>query len=157
MSPWIGRRQEFGIYDQLMMELRNEDPASFTSFLRVPPDMFDELLDIVGPRITKMHTRYREPVEPDLKLSLTLRHLASGNKYAPMNGWRVPHNTISLVVEEVCNAIIDEYKDEVLACLNTPEGSRSISDRFYGRWNPQHTLGTLDGKYVACCYGSGSL
>ena len=55
MRPWIGRRQEFGIYDQLMMELRNEDPASFTRFLRMPPGMFDELLDRVAPRITKMH------------------------------------------------------------------------------------------------------
>ena len=51
---------EFGIYDQLMMELRNEDPASITNFLRMPPDMFEELLDRVGPRTTKMHTRYRE-------------------------------------------------------------------------------------------------
>ena len=55
VRPWIGRRQEFGIYDQLMMELRNGDPASFTSFLRLPPDMFDELLDRVAQRITKMH------------------------------------------------------------------------------------------------------
>ena len=160
MRPWIGRRREFGIYDQLMMELRNEDPASFTNFLRMPPDMFDELLDRVGPRITKMHTRYREPLEPGLKISLTLRHLASGNKYASMKfGWRVPHNTISLVAREVCNAIIEEYKDEVLACPNTPEGWRSISDKFYGRWNLPHTLGALDGKHVACCSppGSGSL
>ena len=36
-----------------MMELRNEDPASFTSFLRMPPDMIDELLDRVGPRINQ--------------------------------------------------------------------------------------------------------
>ena len=99
-----------------MMELRIEDPASFTNFLRMPPDMFDELLDRVCPRIPKMHARYREPLEPGLKLSLTLRHLASGNKYASMNGWRAPHNTISLVVREVCNAIIDENKTEVLAC-----------------------------------------
>ena len=55
---------EFGIYDQLMMELRNEDPASFTNFPRMPPDMFDELLDRVGPRITKMNTWYREYLCP---------------------------------------------------------------------------------------------
>ena len=55
---------EFGIYDQLMMELRNEDPASFTNFLPMPPDMFEELLDRVGPRITKMHTLYRESLCP---------------------------------------------------------------------------------------------
>ena len=55
---------EIGIYDQLMMELRNEDPASFTNFIRMPPDMFEELLERVGPRITKMHTRDRESLCP---------------------------------------------------------------------------------------------
>ena len=81
---WIGKRREFGIYDQVMMELRYEDPASFTSFLRMPPDMYGELLDRVGPMITEMHTRYREALDPGSKLSLTLRYLDSGNKYASM-------------------------------------------------------------------------
>ena len=121
--------------DQLMMELRNEDPASLPTFLRIPPDTFDELLNRVDPRITKMHIRYREPLEPGPKLDLTLRHLASGYKYASMKfSWRVPQNTISLVVREVSNAVIDEYKDEVLAFPNTPEGWRPISDKLYGKF-----------------------
>ena len=58
-----------------------------------------------------------------------LRHLASGNKYASMKfGWRVPHNTLSLVVREVCQAIIDEYVDEVLVCPSTPDGWRAIAE-----------------------------
>ena len=113
--------------------------------------MYDELLRRVGPRITKTHTPYREPLEPGLKLALTLRHLAHGNKYASMKfAWRVPHNTISVVVREVCNAIVDEYKDEVLACPTTPDGWRAIADKFYGRWNFPNTCGALDGKHVAC-------
>ena len=38
------RRRQFGLYDQLIMELRREDPASFRNFLRMPPEMFDEIL-----------------------------------------------------------------------------------------------------------------
>ena len=102
VRPWIGRRRQFGMYDQLMVELRNEDHVSFTNFLRMPPAMFDELLPRVGPRITMQHTFYMDPLEPGTRLALTLRHLASGNKYASMKfGWRVPHNTLSLVVREV--------------------------------------------------------
>ena len=41
---WIGRRLYFGMYAQLMVELRNEDNASFINFMRMPPAMFDELL-----------------------------------------------------------------------------------------------------------------
>ncbi|XP_068250352.1 putative nuclease HARBI1 [Palaemon carinicauda] len=150
-SRFHGRRRQFGIYDQLMVELRKEDHASFTNFLRMPPAMFDELLARVGPRIIKQHTFFRDPLEPGMKLALTLRHLASGNKYASMKfGWRVPHNTQSLVVREVCQAIIDEYLDEVLVCPSTPDGWRSIADKFFQRRNFPHTCGALDGKHVAC-------
>ena len=92
------------------------------------PKMFDELLARVSPRITKKHTWYRESLEPGLKLALTLRHHASGSKYAAMKcAWRVPHNTQSLIVREVCQAIIDEHMAEVMTCLTTSEGLRGTS------------------------------
>ena len=81
-NTWIGRRREFGMYDQLMVELRNEDTAASKKKFRMPTDMFDEIVARVGPRITKQHTRYREPLEPGLKIAKTLRHLAYGNKYS---------------------------------------------------------------------------
>jgi hypothetical protein len=91
VRPWIGRQRQFGLYDQLLVELRNEDQRSFKNFMRMPPEMFDDLLARVGPRITKQYTWYREPLEPGLKLALTLRHLASGSKYSTMKyGWRAP-------------------------------------------------------------------
>lgn len=100
LSP--GRRRQFGLYDQLMVELRREDQDAFINFMRMPPEMFDDVLQRVGPRITKQHTWMREPFEPGLKLAITLRHLASGTKYQSMRfGWRVPHNTISMIVREV--------------------------------------------------------
>ena len=122
--------------------------------------MFDELLTRVGPGITKHNTHYREALDPGLKLALTLRHLASGTKYHSMSyGWRVPHSTISLLIPKVCQAIIDEYKDEVMKCPTTPEEWRAISDTFAERWNFPHTRGALDGKHVngKCPPNSGSL
>ncbi|XP_064622533.1 uncharacterized protein LOC135484782 [Lineus longissimus] len=65
-------------------------------------------------------------------------------------GWRVPHNYQSLVVREVCQAIIDEYMPEVMTCPTTPEGWRAISDKFLQKWNFPHTCGALDGKHIAC-------
>ena len=64
------------------MEIRNEDPASFTNFLRMPTDMSDELLDRVGPRITKVHIRYREPeaftdLTPSLHLGTSMPQWSS--------------------------------------------------------------------------------
>ena len=119
--------------------------------MRMLPEMFDELLTRVGPRNRKQNTNYREVIEPGLKLAITLQHLASGTMYQSMSyGWRVPHNTISLLIPEVCQAIIDEYKDEVMKCLTTPDGWRVIADKFMERWNFPHTCGAIDGKHVKC-------
>ncbi|XP_041367086.1 uncharacterized protein LOC121381797 [Gigantopelta aegis] len=127
VRPWISRRRQFGKYDQLLVELRKEDQRAFKNFLRMPPEMYDELVQRVGPRITKQRTWYREPLDPGLKIAITLRHIASGTKYAAMKfGCRVPHNTQSLAVREVCQAIIDEYLDEAMTCPTTPEGWREI-------------------------------
>ena len=113
--------------------------------------MFDELLTRVGPRITKQNTNDREALDPGLKLALTLRHLATGTKYHSVPyGWRVPHNTISLLIPKVYQVIIDEYKDEVMKFPTTAEEWRAISDKFAERWNFPHTCGTLDGKHVNC-------
>ena len=112
---WILRRPQFGLYDQLLVELRNEDQAAFKTFMRMPPEMYDEILARVEHRIQKQYTWFRKPLPPGLKLSTTLRHLASGAKYADMQfAWRVPENTLSVVVREVCQAICDEYAAEVM-------------------------------------------
>ncbi|KAH3691922.1 hypothetical protein DPMN_192468 [Dreissena polymorpha] len=43
--PWLhsGRRRQFGIYEQLMVELRSEDPGTFKQFLRMPTEMNDTI------------------------------------------------------------------------------------------------------------------
>ena len=97
------------------MELRNEDQASFKNFMRMPPEMLDELIWVPGSPSIGSNANYKETLDPGLKLVLILRHLASVTKYHSMSyGWRVPHNTISLLIPKVCQAIIDEYEDEVM-------------------------------------------
>ena len=105
-----------------MVELRNEDQRAFKEFLRMTPEMYDELLERVCCRITKHYISCRTSLEPGLKLALTLRHLASGSSYSVLQyGWRVPHNTQSVIIREVCQAILDEYLLEVMNCPTTPK------------------------------------
>ena len=113
--------------------------------------MYDELLDRVGPNITRQHTRYREPLEPGLQLALTLGHLASVSCYSTMQyGWRVPNNTQSVIVCQLCQAIVDEYLPEVMTCPTTPEEWSCISDKFMQKENFPHACGALDGKHIVC-------
>jgi len=56
-----------------------------------------------------------KPLDPSLKLAATLHHLDSGAKYSDMQYfWRVAMKTLSIVVREVCNAVCEEYVDEVM-------------------------------------------
>lgn len=150
VRDWIRRRPDLGMYDRLMVELRNEDPRAFHNFMRMPPAMYDEIVARLTPALTKQTTNYREPLEPGLKVAVTLRHLASGAKYKDMQyAWRLPPNTISKVVREVCQAIVDAYRDELLTAPQTEEEWRNISDKWLEKWNFPHVIGAIDGKHIA--------
>ena len=112
--------------------------------------MFDELLQRLTPRLTKQTINLRESLEPGLKVALTIRHLASGSRYSDMqHGWRVPANSISIVVREVCSAIIEEYVDEQMTLPTTEEGWKQVADDWYKTWIFLHIIGAVDGKHVA--------
>ena len=87
-----------------------------------------ELLDWLGSQITKQDTRYQKALEPGLKLPMTLRHLAFGDKYASMKfDFTVPH--MSVCVRDVCQATIEENKDKCTQCPTTVAEWREISEK----------------------------
>ena len=43
------------------------------------PERFDHLLSLVGPLISKLATRFRNPISPSERLAVTLRYLATGD------------------------------------------------------------------------------
>ena len=143
------RRQLQGHFQRLMNELRIEDPQPFVNFLRMEPDV-DELVQRVGPRITKTETHMRKALSPGLKIALTVRYLASGDKYPSLTySFRVGRNTICLLIPKVCEAIVEEYKDEFLQCPANPEEWNKVEEMFRKKWNIPHAIGAIDGKHVA--------
>ena len=85
-----------------------------------------------------------------MNIAITKKHLASGDKYPSlMYSFRVAKNTIALLIPEVCQAIIDEYKEEFIRCPTTPDEWRLIANEFENWWNIPHACGALDGKHVA--------
>ncbi|XP_060607325.1 uncharacterized protein LOC132759552 [Ruditapes philippinarum] len=92
-------------------------------------------------RITKQHTWWRQALDPGLKFACNIRHLASGDSYSSIKrDFRIPSNTMLMIVPEVCQAFIDEYAAE----------RKEIANEFLRRWNFPHVCGALDGKHVAC-------
>ena len=114
-----------------MVELREEDVPSYKNFMRMERSMFQELVDRLTPRLEKQDTWYRLAMETGLKLAVTLRHLATGETYRSMQyGWRVAHNTISILINEVCEAIIAEYVEEIVHCPATQQEWQHVAHHF---------------------------
>ena len=56
VKPWLQRRQSRGFYDQLVSKLRIEEEDIYKNYLRMKPEHFDEILDIIRNDILKQNT-----------------------------------------------------------------------------------------------------
>ena len=87
------------------------------------PEMFRDVVERLTLRLQKKDTWYRDSQEVDLKVAITLMHLGTGDCYKSMVYLcYVPHNTTSLIVRDACQAIWDEFGDEVVTNPTTAEG-----------------------------------
>ncbi|KAJ8953462.1 hypothetical protein NQ318_023581 [Aromia moschata] len=69
-----------GHSENLIMEMRLNDPEKYFNYLRMTPLMFDKLLEIVGPQIERQ-CFVRDPIPVTTRLELTLRYLADGSTW----------------------------------------------------------------------------
>jgi len=131
-----------------MNELQVEQRGGFKAFLRMEADVFTEILTRIEGRITKSSAA-RPPLMPGIKLAITLRFLATGNSYRSLAfDFRVAHNSISLFIPEVCDAIVEEFRDEQLSTPTTEAEWEEVAEKFGTRWNFHHACGALDGKHI---------
>jgi len=83
----------------------------FSNFTRMTPSDFEELLQMVGGKISKCDTMFRETIPASIRLAVTLRFLASGESFTSlMYTFRISKQSISRFVLEVCEAIITSLK-----------------------------------------------
>lgn len=150
VRPWILRRQTYGVYENLLQELASEDSPAYKNYLRMDVKLFKKVLGRVAHRIEKQDTTFRKALPPGLRLAITLRYLATGDSYKSLHyHFRVGHITVGQIVSETCEAIVQEYMEELIPCPKTPEEWKAVSAKFSKRWNFHHTIGALDGKHVA--------
>ena len=138
-----------GDYYHLLQELNREDRPGFENFVRIKPELFNEIMDRLTPIPSKQTISMRDPLSVGLKLTVTLRFLASGNSYTSLQySFKVSKSAICKFVPVVCQAIIDVYKPEVLKCPKTPEEWNQVAEEFSKKWNYHKCAGALDGKHV---------
>ena len=147
--PWLLRRPQFGLHEHLLKELNREDKKTFRNYVRVPHDLFEEMVERLSPMLKKKHTTMRDPLPVALKLAVTLRFLASGCKYTDLHfAFRVSVSAISRFVPPVCDAIIRVYKAEAIKLPTTPEEWKEVANQFSVKWNYHNCIGALDGTHI---------
>lgn len=88
--------------------------GQYKNFTRMTPTDFENLLEMVGPRISRNHSNLRAPISIQDRLAITLRFLSSGDSYTSLQyTFRVSKQSISAIVPEVCAAIIEELKEHI--------------------------------------------
>ena len=90
------QRLRFGYYDNFMVKLRADDPEEFFKMMRMTPAVYDELVIRLTSRLLKQDTRMKKALEPGLKVAITIRQLASVNKYSSVAyAFRISRKTIT--------------------------------------------------------------
>ena len=74
MRPIFQLRTEQGDYYNLLEEMRLTDTEKYFNYLRMTPEMFDELLSAVGPIIAKNENYRDDVISSGQRLTLTLRY-----------------------------------------------------------------------------------
>lgn len=143
-----------GDSDNLVKKLKSTDHALYFNYLRMTSDIFDELLEIVGPRIKKQ-VAIREPIPTRTRLQICLRYLASGDSMKSIAyAFRVAPSTVSEIIEETCDEIWKGLKDIVLR-LPSKEDWIAIAKEFNDKWHFIHCVGAMDGRHMVlevCTY-----
>lgn len=99
--------------DDLISECRM-DNGNIKNFCRMSSPDLEWLLCKVSPLIQKEDTNYRAAISPLERLLLTLRFLATGDSYTSlMYLFRISKQAISVIVPEVCDAIILVLQDQI--------------------------------------------
>ena len=115
-----------------MEQLRHHnDNRRFKKFLRVSPEMFDYIVNRVGPTIERKKTRRRRAIPVEQRVAIALRYVATGESYTSLEfRFRVSNQLISSIVPEVMSATYEVFKDEFMKCLSTPEEWKEFAKGF---------------------------
>ena len=106
IRPWLQQRDEKGAYTNHMSDLYTLDNSAFTNYTRLTPEFFDFLNARLEPCLTKRNINFRCALPPGLKLTITLRHLATGETYQSLAyQLNLGLSAICKILSKFCKAI----------------------------------------------------
>ena len=115
------KREEYGTLN-LVREAAMADEEMLFRYMRISPHNFEYLLSLVAPNLTKQTTNFRKPIPPQLRLSVTLRHLATGESHISRSlHYKIRQQTVSKIVPDTCKATYEAIAPIYLEKPSSPE------------------------------------
>ena len=97
----------------------------------MPLEFFDEMLKKITPAMEKQDTKFCSVLPPGLKVSVKLRHLATGDNYSSLSyAFSCIKASICHMVPDICKAIVPV----------TPDEWRVLAKEFEERRNVPHAV-----------------
>ena len=113
------------------------------------PERFQQLLEHVGPHISKQDTNFRKSIPVAKRLVITLRYLSRGIPQETLAyNFRVGCSTVAGILIETCDVIYKVLSPIYLRPPSSEEERKLISSEFNKLWNTPHVLGAIDGKHI---------
>ena len=120
-------------------------------------ELFEHLLAMVAPFISKKDTRFRKCFSVAERLALTLRFLAAGDAQQSLSfSYRLGKYTVRNIIRETCETIYQGLEKNYLNPSGTPEQWQKIADQFKENWNMSNLIVAIDGKHIECSKLSGT-
>ncbi|XP_014242917.1 protein ALP1-like [Cimex lectularius] len=157
VHPINQRREELGEYHRLCRELHSHEDRFF-SYFRMSRQSFEELHEVLRPRIERITTNWRRPIETRERLAVTLRYLATGDSHQTIAfSFRLGRSTVSKIVREVCREIWNALQPIYLPAPTTQLWKKA-EEGFSSLWGFPNCIGSIDGKHIKlkCPKKSGS-
>nr|CAH7739369.1 unnamed protein product [Callosobruchus chinensis] len=103
----------------LLRDMDTMDSGHLKNFTRMTAEDFERLIIFVGPKISKMDTKFRKAIPVQDRLAMTLRFLATGDSFTSLQYlFNVSKQRISIIIEETCNALIQALEEQIKVTLN---------------------------------------
>ena len=130
MHPINKQREQCGIYNNLLQEMRNDNASErHNRYLRMTKHSFDHLLEMITSLIKKDDTNMREAIIPGLKLAVTLHHLAEGASQASIaDHYRLGRSTVSQIIYDTSEAIYKVLQPIYLVPPSGPAEWKYVAD-----------------------------
>lgn len=145
---WL-RRELYGFSETLLEECLVEEPEQYKILLGVDVPTFEFVLERIAHRIQRQDTNMRTSLSPKLRLQVTLSYLRTGMSYDRVAAeFRIHKSTVSNVIIDTCEAIIDELSPDFLSCPDSPEEWVAESLAWEQDTAVPHMLGAIDGTHI---------